>query len=290
MVFVVGATPRPIAQGEDRVAALVGLARLKRDAGDFEAARRHYEQARALGTLEPAVVTEYFWLIGEDDAATALGVGREILQRAPASADVRDRTITIAIALEREHEVIELAEAGRRAHPQAALWPRRLGESYLRQARPADAVNAFRDAVALADRDVTDQIGLAVALEAAERPIDAVAVWAEVPAAARAGRPDWARHPTRRRPRLKRGSRHIRTIVRLGGCSSTCERDPAGPIWRYGRSALSQPVRPPSHGRAATSTSRSRLATARAPSRASKPSSLASGKFRRTTGGWPSCC
>jgi predicted Zn-dependent protease len=180
------------AQNDDRAAALVGLARLKRDGGDPAAARRHFEEARALGPLPLPALVEYFWLIARDDLAAALPVGREIVQVAPGHDDVRDRTITAAISVQREADVLELAEGGRRARPAMALWPRRLAESYLRQGRPSDAVAAYRAAVGLEEAETGDRVGLAVALEAADQPAEAAVVWASVPKEVWSSRADWS--------------------------------------------------------------------------------------------------
>jgi tetratricopeptide (TPR) repeat protein len=177
----------------ERFQALMGLARLKRDGGDPAAARRYFEQARQIRPFTAQEHAEYFWSLAGYDPPAALEAGREVLAANPDAADVRDRAITEAIRLGDERTVVLLAEEGRRRQPQGALWPRRLGESYLRQGRADQAANAFASAAQARDASVEDRRGLALALESAGRYTEAVSAWDGVPETARAGREEWER-------------------------------------------------------------------------------------------------
>ncbi len=180
------------ADDSDRFAALIGLARVKRDAGDASAARRYFEEASRVRPLLPAELAEYFWVVSSVDPAGALSTGRDVLTANPRNAEVRDRMIAAAAALHDEPSVVALARDGQRIDPASARWPRRLGDSYLRQARPDDAVKAFAAAMGAAtDRDVRDAASLAVALESSGHHARALAAWNSVPAAVLAERPDW---------------------------------------------------------------------------------------------------
>lgn len=162
------ATPVVRAQvtNEDRVRALVGLARVKRDAGDMPAARRYFDEAARLRPLTPNERSEYFWILQAVDAEAAYAAGRTVLRGSPSDLGVRDRTIELAITLGREDLVVALAEEGARVQPATARWPRRLGESYLRQRRPLEAELALSRAVALADATDADRTMLAMARHA----------------------------------------------------------------------------------------------------------------------------
>jgi hypothetical protein len=110
---------------DDPFQSALGLARVKRDAGDLKAARRYFEDARRLRPFDVSQLAEYFWVLAGQDAAAALPVGRAVLAMDPGKHDVRDRTITEALAVGDEAVVVALAEEGRRREPRAALWPRR---------------------------------------------------------------------------------------------------------------------------------------------------------------------
>ena len=173
--------------------ALLGLARVKRDAGDRTAARRHFEDAARLRPLEPDELAEYFWLLAGLDSSAALSTGRAVLADAPSNPDVRDRMITEAIALHDETAVVQLASEGHRLAPAIARWPRRLGESYLRQGRADDAAAAFDVAIKASGTVIHDRVGLAIALEAAGRHQESVTAWDGVPESVRSEREEWKR-------------------------------------------------------------------------------------------------
>ena len=181
-----GADQRP-----DRVSALIGLARVKRDAGDPEAARRYFEDAQRLRPLDPAELSEYFWVLAELEPARAVAVAQDVLRHAPLRADLRDRAITAAIATRNERAVEAFARGGRAAEPANALWPRRLAESYLRRGLAGRAAAAYRDVLATTGATVADQAGLALALEMAGESADALAAWQAVPASQRRAQPAW---------------------------------------------------------------------------------------------------
>jgi tetratricopeptide (TPR) repeat protein len=176
---------------DDRFQSLMGLARVKRDAGDAASARRYFEDARRLKPFGRDELAEYFWVLAGRDASAAVRVGRDALASAPDNANLRDRVISEALALGDEATVRELAEEGARRHPATALWPRRLADSYLRQGEHDAAAAAFARAVRAADATVDDRAGLALSLEGAKRYAEAAVAWDAVSAAERSGRSDW---------------------------------------------------------------------------------------------------
>ena len=138
--------PSAFAQNADtneRFQALVGMARVKRDAGDLASARRYFEEARRVRSFDAAELGEYFWILAGQDARAALAIGREVLSSAPTNRDVRDRMITESLTLGDEASVVALAQEGQRRQPGTALWSRRLAESYQRQGMPEQAIVAF---------------------------------------------------------------------------------------------------------------------------------------------------
>ena len=179
------------AGANDRFQSLMGLARVKRNTGDVAAARRYFEDARRVKPFDPQELTEYFWILAGHDSAAALTVGREVLAVTPDARNVRDRVITEAIAVADEATVRQLATEGSRLQPATALWPRRIGESHLRQGQPREAADAFARAVRAPDAIVDDRAGFALSLEGAKRYAESVAAWRDVPASARTARIDW---------------------------------------------------------------------------------------------------
>ena len=71
------------AQSSDRFDALIGLARVKRDAGDPAGARRYFEQAREVRRFGPAEQTEYFWTLTSTDTVAAVRAGIDVLDGTP---------------------------------------------------------------------------------------------------------------------------------------------------------------------------------------------------------------
>ena len=197
LAFVLGCATGTAAQAQDggsandRYHALIGLARVKRNAGDMTGARRYFEDARRVRPLERQELTEYFWVLAGRDAAAALAAGRELLTVTPAAHTVRDRVITEAIAVGDELAARSVAAEGERRQPNVAVWPRRIGESYLRQSQPDQAAEAFARAARAPDASVEDRAGLAVALESTKRYAESAAAWRAVPASARTSRMDW---------------------------------------------------------------------------------------------------
>jgi tetratricopeptide (TPR) repeat protein len=172
------ATAQERAPQDDRFQAALGLARVKRDAGDFAAARRSFEEARTLRSFDAAQLAEYFWVVvAANDSAAAFAAGREALVADPANHKVRDRVLTEANALGRETDVVAIAEQGMNLEKTTALWPRRIGESYLRQGQPALAANAFLQATKLSGATDKDRESLAVSLEAAGRYRESADAW-----------------------------------------------------------------------------------------------------------------
>ena len=195
IVLGAGVSPALHAQDKagtnDRFQSLMGMARVKRNAGDVAAARRYFEDARRVRPFDPQELAEYFWILAGHDSAAALTVGREVLAVTPDARNVRDRAITEAIAVGDEATVRQIASDGARVQPATALWPRRIGESHLRQSQPREAADAFARAVRAPDAIIEDRASLALSLEGAKRYAESVAAWREVPAQARAAKIEW---------------------------------------------------------------------------------------------------
>jgi len=181
------------AQSSDRFDALVGLARVKRDAGDHAGARRYFEQAREIRPLDPGMQVEYFWTLAYVDSAAAILAGTEALERRPADDVVRDRVIMLAIGAGDEAAVLALAGSGAEREPGRALWHRRTAESLARLGRHRDAATAYVAAVRGTDTNVADRAGLALMLEASGDFAGARQAWNNISAAERRARPDWER-------------------------------------------------------------------------------------------------
>jgi tetratricopeptide (TPR) repeat protein len=178
---------------DDRALALIGLGRVKRDAGDRDAARRRFDEARQLRPFSTAELAEYFWILAGHDAAAAMAAGKEVLARDPRLDAVRDRMITEAIALDDETSAVSLAIEGGNLQPATARWHRRQAESWLRQGERGLAADAYARASRAPDAEDADRIGLAVALESVGRHGQAVTAWRQVPDSVRANRLDWQR-------------------------------------------------------------------------------------------------
>jgi predicted Zn-dependent protease len=186
-----GATAPVTAQDRTQFDALVGLARVKRNAGDTAAARRYFDQAARLRPLDQAELAEYFWVLAIAAPREAIAVGKDLLRASPSNDLVRDRVITIAATASDEQTVMDLAKEGRRLSPRDARWPRRLAESFLRRGLASDAADAYVAAAGATGADVHDQVGLALACEAAGDAARASAAWANVPPVVRAEHPEW---------------------------------------------------------------------------------------------------
>lgn len=181
------------AQDDLRATALIGMARVKKDAGDLAAAAKYWEQARAERRLTTPELTEYFWVVQGSDGRSALQLAREILRTAPKTDAVRDAAIGLAVDLDDETSVIALAEEGRLLNDASAHWPRLAGDSFMRRGRPGDAATAYGAAVERKDATPDDWAAFAVALTGAERYAEAVAAWGHVPPTALVDRADLSR-------------------------------------------------------------------------------------------------
>jgi tetratricopeptide (TPR) repeat protein len=190
---VVVATPAVVfAQGDPvRFDALVGLARVRRDAGDLPAARGFFERARALRAFDVDLLDEYFWVLADVDPAAAAPIGERILALRPTEVGVRDRLISAAVSTGNEARAQALARAGEQLMPLAAIWPRRLGESLFREGQAADAAAALGRAVRSREATRDDRALHAVALESAGDPAGAVAAWGSDGPELCAPRPEW---------------------------------------------------------------------------------------------------
>lgn len=181
------------AQEDLRASALVGMARVKREAGDLTASATFWEQARATHTLNASELTEYFWVLKSIDGKTALQVAREILRTVPASDAVRDGAIGVAVDLGDESSAVAFAEEGRLLNDKSAHWPHLAGDSHMRRGHAADAATAYGAAVQKHDATDEDWKAFAVALSSADRHAEAVQAWGHVPATALVGHDDLAR-------------------------------------------------------------------------------------------------
>lgn len=147
------------------VDALIGLARVARDADDFASADEYFTRAGRLRTFDEALRREH--------------------------ADVFDRWASLAEKTGDHGMLAEAAASAQRAFPNVARWPRRLGDSLLQQGRPRDAAAAFAQAAAAADATPADRAMQAVALEHASDHRAAAEAWQRVPDASRRHRADW---------------------------------------------------------------------------------------------------
>ena len=174
-LVVVGALSAQVfAQDDLRASALVGMARVKREAGDLAASATFWEQARAAHALTASELTEYFWVLKSIDGKLALQVAREVLRTVPSSDAVRDGAIGIAVDLGDESSVVAFAEEGRLLNDKSAHWPHLAGDSHMRRGRAADAATAYGAAVQKHDAADEDWKAYAVALSGADRYAEAV--------------------------------------------------------------------------------------------------------------------
>ena len=117
LALMLAPAPMRAADEAERAAALIGMARVKRDGHDLVGARRYFEDARRLRPFGAAELVEYFWVIVEVDPVSAVAVGRDVLRAAPGSHDVRDRLVALAIDRNDEAAVATLASDGQRLQP-----------------------------------------------------------------------------------------------------------------------------------------------------------------------------
>lgn len=176
-----------------RASALIGLARVERDAGRFEAATRAFREASRLRVFDQALLAEFFWTVDQVDPGEATTIGRSVLAISPRDGDVRDRLIELATRAGDETGALALADQGVHVEPTRALWHRRRGESLLRSGAPADAAMAFGQASGAADAMPEDAAQRALALEAAGLWRAAWRAWAMIPEHRWMSRPEWVR-------------------------------------------------------------------------------------------------
>lgn len=185
--------PLVAAQDDVQTAALIGLARVSRDAGNPAEAARYFQSARSRRAFTTEELTEYFWVLRTVDPARALSVAGEILRTRPMNDSVREGAIAVAIDCGDETTVLSLAQEGRLLNPGASRWLRRLGESYLRSGRAGEAADQFMLAAGARDGQGEDRLAAAVSLTAAGRYPEAIAAWNRVPATALTDRVDLSR-------------------------------------------------------------------------------------------------
>ncbi len=191
LVLALATTVR--AQDDVRTEALLGLARVRRDAGDPAQATRHFEAARARREFTVAELAEYFWVLRTVEPARALALAHDILRRAPDTDSVREGAIGTALDQGDEQSAAAFAEEGRMLRAGTARWYRYLGEGRIRQRRFSEAADAFAAAARERDAVADDRLNLAVALTASGRNAEAVEAWTRVPREAVADRIDLRR-------------------------------------------------------------------------------------------------
>ena len=174
-----------------RTEALIGLARVERDAGRYQTAAELFRQASQLQTFDKSLLAEFFWTLIHAGEADAAAVGTRVLEMDPTQADVRGRLVQLAAASGDEARARTLAQEGSRLEPGQALWHRHVGESFLRNGMPAKAAAAFTRGVASPDATSADRAQRALALEAAGRHQTAWVAWADLDEDIWSGRSEW---------------------------------------------------------------------------------------------------
>jgi predicted Zn-dependent protease len=175
-----------------RFDALVGLARSERAAGRPAHALDLFRQADQLQRLDVKLLAEFFWTAAETDPRATEEIGRRLLTNEPAQDKVRDKLVAIALQSHDEERAVQLAEEGARLSPGLSLWPRRLGESRLRQRQPAAAADAFARAAALADGTRADAAQAALSFEVAGSIEPAYDAWRRIEKGVWGSRAAWA--------------------------------------------------------------------------------------------------
>ena len=174
-----------------RAAALVGLARTARDQGRAEEAASYFRDADRLQAFNASLLVEYFWAAQAARIPQAVSVGERALAANPRDARVRDGLIGLAVAARQEQLANRLAEEGRSLDPAAALWARRLGESYLRQREYRRAADQFAVASTAVGSTDADRAQLAFCLELSGDKAASARAWNELSAALWSTRSDW---------------------------------------------------------------------------------------------------
>ena len=184
-----GAQAAPTAN--QQVTALIGLARTARDQGRHAEAVRHFQAASRLRAFETALLVEYFWAAQRADAGITRDLGQQILRVVPGDAAVRDGLIGVLAMARDEAAVRSVAQAGAALDSRAALWPRRLAESFLRAGDGARAAEHFKRAASLQGGGDSDRAMYALALESTADQAGAASAWNEVDEAVWSTRPEW---------------------------------------------------------------------------------------------------
>ncbi len=191
----VGAQNAPSAATQ--VTALIGLARTARDQGRHAEAVRHFEAASRFRVFDTPLLVEYFWAAHRAGANIARSLGEQILRLNPGDTAVRDGLIGV-LALARDEGVVRsVAQAGVTVDPHAAVWPRRLAESFLRAGEGARAAEYFQKAVALQGGNASDRAMYALALERMADKAAAARAWNDVDESIWSARPEWSASRTR---------------------------------------------------------------------------------------------
>jgi tetratricopeptide (TPR) repeat protein len=193
LVLVLAALPAAAQTQEGVVhSALVGLARVKRDAGDLRAAAEAFKRADRQQPLDWAVRAELFWVLADVDAPEARTLASRLLDEVPKADAVRDRAIELARAAGDEDAAVALARIGSARSP-SARWHRRIGESFRRRREFTAALESLRAAVAAPDASADDAAVLAYTMESAGDIAGAHDAWTRVPAETVNTNDDWSR-------------------------------------------------------------------------------------------------
>ena len=171
-------------------AALIGLARTARDQGRYGDAATYFRDASARSTFDTPLLVEYFWVAHRADAQTARQLAERILRATPGDAAVRDGLIGLLVGAKQEAALRTVAQAGQTHDSAAALWPRRIAESHLREGNGAQAAEYFQRASALAGGTSADLAQRALALERTADPVATLKAWDQVGPSAWSSRPE----------------------------------------------------------------------------------------------------
>lgn len=124
-----------------RPEAFIVWGRALAQADQLEASAARYEEARHLGSRDPALFAE---LASTYDVskkyAEAVAVYRDFLTDHPKDAGMRDELAVTLLLLDRPDEAVEVLEPAVQAQPDSAQLRQDVGYAYLRANRPQDAL------------------------------------------------------------------------------------------------------------------------------------------------------
>src|SRR5262249_23789322 len=156
--------PRPIAE-------VVGEARKARAAGEYEKARRLFEEALVLEPRNGPIALELGeTLLDSGDAAGAERVLSRLCAAAPDKAAARRALARALLALGRPRQALEHARAAAVLDPKSMDGAVLMGFALVASGQPEDAAAAFRSALARRPQDRDAHGGLAMAYAALSDP------------------------------------------------------------------------------------------------------------------------